>query len=93
MTDIEKIALHYGFTSQSRQTIEEMAELTVALSKMHREYSKKNLDNIIEELADVQIMIEQIMYLTSSKNEVKQIMGQKIKRQLERIKDEQNERY
>lgn len=93
MTDIEKIALHYGFKEQARQTIEEMAELTVALSKMHREYSKKNLDNIIEELADVQIMIEQIMYLTSSKSEVKQIMEQKIKRQLSRIKEEQNERY
>jgi len=87
MTNIEKIALHYGFASQSRQTIEEMAELTVALSKMHREYSKKNLDNIIEELADVQIMIEQMMYLTSSKNEVKQIMEQKIKRQLARMQE------
>lgn len=93
MTDIEKIALHYGFDSQSRQTIEEMAELTVALSKMHRKYSKENLDNIIEELADVQIMIEQMMFLTSSKNEVEQIMEQKIKRQLARIKEEQNERY
>lgn len=87
MTDIEKIALHYGFDSQSRQTIEEMAELTVALSKMHREYSKDNLDNIIEELADVQIMIEQMMYLTSSKNDVKQIMEQKIKRQLARMQE------
>lgn len=87
MTDIEKIALHYGFTSQSRQTIEEMAELTVALSKMHREYSKDNLDNIIEELADVQIMIGQMMFLTSSKNEVKQIMEQKIKRQLARMQE------
>ena len=87
MTDIEKIALHYGFNSQARQTIEEMAELTVALSKMHRKYNKENLDNIIEELADVQIMIEQMMYLTSSKNDVEQIMEQKIKRQLERMEE------
>lgn len=88
MTDIEKIALHYGFTSQSRQTIEEMAELTVALSKMHREYNIEHFNNLVEELADVQIMLNQMIYLTSSRNDIEKIMQEKIQRQLDRIEKE-----
>lgn len=88
MTDIEKIALHYGFASQSRQTIEEMAELTVAISKIHRDWNKEHLDNLIEELADVEIMLEQMMFLTNSRYKVKNIKEKKIKRQLQRISDE-----
>lgn len=85
MTDIEKIANHYGFAEQSRQIIEEMAELTVAISKIHRDWTDKNYNNLIEEMADVQVMLDQMMYLTGSKYDVKNIMDRKIKRQLERI--------
>ena len=85
MTDIEKIAMHYGFVSQSRQTIEEMAELTVAISKIHRDWNKEHLDNLIEELADVQIMLEQMIYLTGSKYDVQAVIDSKVKRQLKRM--------
>lgn len=40
MTDekIKKIARHYGYEAQSRQCIEEMAELTQAINKYWRKY-------------------------------------------------------
>lgn len=68
---IKKIADTYGYEPQSRQCIEEMAELTQAINKFWRKCrngqpTEKNLkmciDNVVEELADVQIMIWQMVY-------------------------------
>ena len=103
---IKKISQHYGYDAQSRQLIEEMAELTVALNKYHRgleDFRKslnppppkkplplKQLENVIEEIADVTIMFEQIKYLLSiSDTDINEIIEQKLNRQLERI--EKNE--
>ena len=91
MTDVEKIALHYGFAEQSRQTIEEMAELTVAISKIHRGWGKETYNNLIEEIADVEIMLEQLKYLSNSCYQVRNIKKQKIQRQLNRIKAEKKQ--
>lgn len=99
---IKKIADTYGYDAQSRQLIEEMAELTVALNKYHRgleDFRKslnppppkkalplKQLENLIEEIADVNIMLEQIKYLLSiSDTDIEHIIEQKLNRQLERI--------
>lgn len=69
---IIKIANTYGYEPQSRQCIEEMAELTQAINKLWRKCgngkptekdAKMCMDNLIEELADVQIMIWQMVYL------------------------------
>lgn len=48
----------YGKDSQLKMAIEEMAELTQAICKSFR--GKDNVDNIIEEIADVEIMIAQL---------------------------------
>lgn len=45
-------------------------------------------DNLVEEIADVQIMLWQIEYLLLSTPEVNQMITQKLNRQLERIKRE-----
>ena len=91
---IIKIAETYGFDAQSRQCIEEMAELTVALNKYHRITNDMNyvyehtkcIDSIKEEIADVTIMLEQIKYLLQISNEeIDEIIEQKLNRQLERI--------
>ena len=91
---IKKIADTYGYDAQSRQLIEEMAELTVALNKRWRAHKSDmrdmceymNLTNdIIEEIADVEIMITQLKYLMNCEKEVEQIIEQKLNRQLERI--------
>lgn len=97
---IKKIAVTYGYDAQSRQLIEEMAELTVALNKHYRIRnlttsrdnfaSRLEMGNIKEEIADVTIMLEQIKYLLQiSDTDIDQIIEKKLNRQLERI--EKNE--
>lgn len=96
------IANHYDYESQSRQLIEEMAELTVAINKLwrvERFCDKKNImdvkgfsypevKGIIEEIADTEIMLAQIKYLLDCQDEVEQEKERKILRQLERMKEE-----
>ena len=95
---IKKIADTYGYDAQSRQLIEEMAELTVAVNKFYRNIGKPNaktkvslkaqyfITSIIEEIADVIIMLEQMKYLLQISNEeIDEIIEQKLNRQLERI--------
>lgn len=98
---IKKIAFHYGFEAQSRQIVEEMAELIVAINKYHRKLQKKDKtpadwidldyckDNIIEEMADVIVMIEQIKLLLAIQDIDVDLSGEsKLDRQLERIAKE-----
>lgn len=96
---IQKIAQHYGYDAESRQCIEEMAELTQAINKFWRKRllcGQNELDdiafgsteerNIVEEIADVQIMLWQLEYLLNA--DVEPIIEQKISRQLERIEND-----
>lgn len=97
--NIIAIAEHYGYESQSRQLIEEMAELTVAINKLwrvERFCDRKNIvdvkgfsypetKEIIGEIADTEIMLSQIKYLLCCQDEVEQEKERKILRQLERI--------
>ena len=93
---IQYIADHYGYEPQSRQLIEEMAELTVAINKAWRKTFDTvdkipNMDDeerIVEEIADVEIMLRQIKYLLGvDEDELSQIAERKLDRQIERIKN------
>ena len=100
---IIEIAEFYGYDAQSRQLIEEMAELTQAINKYWRkqllcgqnEIYAVAIGNpeekaIIEEIADVEICISQLKYLLCIKDtDIEQIIEHKLNRQLERI--EKNE--
>ena len=77
---IQKIAEYYGLDSQTDKTIEECAELIQALAKL------ESRENTLEEIADVQIMLKQMIYLLDCEEEVKKVMAYKINRQLERMK-------
>lgn len=47
------------------------------------------IQNLVEEIADVQVMLEQVKYLLSIReDEVSDIIEQKLDRQIERIKNE-----
>lgn len=48
----------YGIEAQTRQTVEECAELIVALSQLPR--GRTDAEAIVDELADVQIMVWQL---------------------------------
>lgn len=90
---IKEIAKHYGYEPQSRQLIEEMAELTKAINKVWRTRNfpctqfdaVRAMDNLFEEIADVEVMLEQIKYLMHCFGEVAIFKEQKIARQIERI--------
>ena len=94
---IQYIADHYGYEPQSRQLIEEMAELTVEINKAWRSHPNdvevpnmgyKNYKNILEEMADTLIMVWQIKYLLGiGEGELADIAEQKLDRQIERIKN------
>lgn len=85
---IEYIADLYGLLHQELQLIQEMSELTQAITKTMLCNNDESLKgNVDEEIADVEIMLEQVKYLRGNQANVEQIKSQKIDRQLRRIKD------
>ena len=88
-----KIITHYGFDKQKYIVIEEMSELIQAIIKLDRykddkEYFKY-MDNFREELADVYLMILQLMLSDKEQYDiVKKIADIKADRQLERMEIE-----
>lgn len=77
--EILKTAIEtFGETEQENLAQEECAELIQAISKKHR---GKN-HNIAEEIADVEIMLEQLKIINNCREEVRRIQDQKIKRLL-----------
>ena len=86
---IYAIADHYGKESQIDQTLEELAELATALHHLKKKpKSETILDNVHEEMADVYIMIYQLMHLIDPEFETIGWMEHKVERQIERIKNE-----
>lgn len=87
---IKQISDYYGYEGQSRQCIEEMAELTQAINK-HWRKAKKNQNNyklsqnIYEEIADVEICLEHMKYLLNCHDEVAAMKEYKLDRELKRI--------
>lgn len=64
--------------------IEELSELQKELCKTLR--GNINKENIIEELADVYIMLDQVkIYFSITSNEVKEMIDKKIERTKERL--------
>ena len=95
---IEQIANDNGFEVASRQLIEEMAELTQAINKFWRiqlDEGKRSFENvwiyspeennIVEEIADVEICIEQLKIIFMIREKIKRIKKIKVDRQLKRI--------
>lgn len=80
------IANFYGIDSQSLIAIEEMSELIKELCKDQRGYDRNK--DIIEELADVSIMLEQLITLYDCEKEVSDMIDYKVNRQLRRMEHE-----
>lgn len=73
----------YGKTPQLIMAMEEMAELIQTLSKDIR--GKTDIENISEEIADVEIMIEQLKIIYDCKDKVNDKRCRKISRLEERL--------
>lgn len=86
---LKQIADHYGLDEQLNMLQEECAELIQAASKYKRRKLIDDYQHIVEEIADVEIMIAQVKYLLKMPNyHVDCVKEEKIKRQLERIQKE-----
>ena len=85
---INAIISVYGNEHQLNKAIEEMAELTKELIKYqnrHQEYQTKEkiMKNIKQELADVEVMIEQIKIIFNfTQNEIDEIKQRKVRKVL-----------
>lgn len=90
-----EIAEHYGVDIQMQQLIEEMSELTKAICKYFRsngkgqpipDYTKSIVkENLIEELADVKLVLDQVVFLLGCNEEVLEVMKEKINRTFGRM--------
>lgn len=81
----------YGVQAQCDVAIEEMAELTKAIMKIRRvadDYGKTQaaLDNLLEEIADVDIMIDQMKIMWGPK-QVEEYRRRKLERLAKRLED------
>jgi hypothetical protein len=93
---LNNIAKHYGLHRQEEQLIEEMAELTKAIidkrryenGTLYKTKSQSALErDIVEELADVKIVLEQLTYLMGAQDMVENWMEYKVDRELRRISE------
>lgn len=76
----------YGTEEQVRMIYEEMCELGVALSKYHRDPGMKTIRDVQEEIADVQIMLEQAKEMFG-RAEVERIIQEKTERLRKRVEE------
>ena len=60
---LKKAIETYGEREQSAVAMEECGELIRAINKMHRNQSVENRNELISEIADVKIMIEQLVLM------------------------------
>ena len=77
----------YGEEAQERQAIEECSELIQAICHKHR----GRQHNIAEEIADVEIMLEQLKIINNCSKEVKDIRREKVVRLYSRIMGAESE--
>ena len=86
MTDAEVLQTaldNYGAEAQTLMVFEEMSELQKELCKHSR--GADNTEHIAEEIADVQIMLDQIKILHNCSGLVERYRRQKIDRLKERL--------
>lgn len=93
---LRKIADHHGIESQMDVLQEECGELIQAVSKLRRAKGQERIaaarDKVDEEMADVYVMLNQIVYLLGNKDTVTRIYGEKLRREENRIADERTNR-
>lgn len=74
----EEALVRYGSHNQLVVAIEEMSELQKEICKFFRHEGKG--EDLIEEVADVCIMLEQIIFIFGIEEDVKKVMQEKVQR-------------
>ena len=68
----------FGKVNQITVAIEELSELQKELCKVLR--GNMNIENVLEEIADVEIMIEQLRIMFNADRDIDKVKAQKIDR-------------
>ena len=74
-----------GEKAQIIQAIEELSELQKALCKFLKANTYENRENIEEEMADVQIMLDQLMIIFDNEKPIQTWVARKITRTYQRL--------
>lgn len=81
----------YGSREQEEMAIEEMSELTKAIVKRHRASDKdgygRAMQSITEEMADVIIMLTQLIMIYGNRKGVQKAIDEKVKRLAGRLEE------
>jgi len=85
---LDRAITAYGAPAQMDMAVEEMAELTKALCKVKRvscaAEAKAVLENVVEEMADVQIMLDQLRIIFGhSTAEAEEYKLERLKKRLD----------
>lgn len=76
---------HYDAKNQKMKVCEELSELETALLKHINKGD--NTEDVLEEMADVYIMLEQLKYMMPfGENRLDEMIDSKLDRQIQRIK-------
>ena len=81
----DKAVKHYGKFAQIDMAVEEMAELIVALK--HHQRRKAEVEEIIEEIADVEIMLMQLKTIYECWSDVDIVKDEKLERLSKRMEE------
>jgi NTP pyrophosphatase (non-canonical NTP hydrolase) len=81
----QQVCERYGTDAQLTVAIEELSELTKEICKSKRYMG--DIDHLAEELADVEIMCEQLRFIYGFDEKVDRWKENKLKRLEERLKD------
>lgn len=79
----EDALIRFGSHNQFVVAIEELSELQKEICKFFRHEGKA--EDLVEEVADVSIMLEQIIFIFDIEDDVKKVMEEKIQRLKRRI--------
>lgn len=88
----------FGRERQTHKAIEELCELSVALSHYNfcdlsttlLQSNKNNMEDVLNEIADVEIMIEQLKFMFGGRGRIERIINEKINRLENMINIERN---
>lgn len=82
---LQKAIAKYGVDAQTKMVLEEMSELQKEICKSWR--GKENTGNIAEEIADVEIMLDQLKMMLDIEVEVEQYRHEKLLRLEQRMEE------
>lgn len=82
---LKPIVTACGDKPQMLQSIEELSELQKAICKYLKSPKEETKEAITEEMADVSIMLDQLMIIFDNEQEMQQVVAQKIDRTYKRL--------